>query len=428
MFLPKVSYLCSLRVGDRLIFIVKAISVDKNITMRIESLTIENFKVFKRATIKDIPKMAVFLGPNGSGKSTFFDLFGFLSDILQTNVNIAINRRGGFQEVISRDNALTEKIKFEIKFRNPQPDEEHSPLVTYILEIGYENGKAYIDKEILKYRRGQYGRPWHFLDFSYGKGFAITNEDEYGKKGIQEKREQQEVVSPDIMAIKGLGQFERFKVISSFRILLERWYVSNFKIEYGRNLSETGISEHLSVTGHNLAQVTKYMFDYHRNIFDKVLEKLPKRIPGINKVEAKETEDGMILLRFQDESFKNPFLSKFVSDGTIKMFAYLILLHDPEPHPLLCIEEPENFLHPDLLLQLCEEIREYSEKGGQVLVSTHSPDFVNGVQLNELFFLKKEKGFTNIRAAKDDQIVKELAVNNSLGWLWRNHYINGANL
>ncbi|HMQ62162.1 MAG TPA: AAA family ATPase [Flavilitoribacter sp.] len=396
--------------------------------MRIESLTIENFKVFKNTSIKDLPKMAVFLGPNGSGKSTFFDVFGFLSDILQTNVNIAINRRGGFQEVISRNTPTTEKIKFEIKFRNPQPDEEHTPLVTYSLELGYESGKAYIDKEVLKYRRGQYGRPWHFLDFSKGEGFAITNEEEYGKEGITEKRDYQKVASPDVMAIKGLGQFEKFKIITSFRVLLERWYVSNFKIEYGRNLSETGISEHLSVTGHNLAQVTKYMFDYHRDLFDKVLEKLPKRIPGINKVEAKETEDGMILLRFQDESFKNPFLSKFVSDGTIKMFAYLILLHDPVPHPLLCIEEPENFLHPDLLLQLCEEIREYSEKGGQVLVSTHSPDFVNGVHLEELFFLQKSEGFTLIKAAKDDPIVKELSSDNDLGWLWRNHYIKGANL
>ncbi len=396
--------------------------------MKIESITVENFKVFKRTTIKDLPQMAVFLGPNGSGKSTFFDVFGFLSDCLQTNVNIAINRRGGFHELISRDTALTEKIKFEIKFRNPLINEERPPLVTYLLEIGFESGKAFIHKEILKYRRGQHGKPWHFLDFSNGEGAAIVNEDEYDSKESKEIRENQKVASPDIMAIKGLGQFEKYKVISAFRTLLERWYVSNFKIEYGRNLSETGISEHLSITGHNLAQVTKYMYDYHRDTFNLILEKLPRRIPGITKVEAKETEDGMILLRFQDESFKNPFLSKFVSDGTIKMFAYLILLHDPSPHPLLCIEEPENFLHPDLLLQLCEEIREYSERGGQVLVSSHSPDFVNGVKIDELYFLVKKQGFTEIKAAKDDATVKQLATENQLGWLWRNHYINGANL
>lgn len=398
--------------------------------MRIESITIENFKVFKETTIKDLSKMAVLLGTNGSGKSSFFDVFGFLSDSLQNNVTIALNRRGGFQEVITRGcNFNKDLIKFEIKFRNEQIGSEHSPLITYSIAIGFKNGKAYIRREILKYRRGQRtGKPWHFLDFKDGLGYAISNEEEYGQEGVEEKRINQKVTSPDILAIKGLGQFEQFKAVSAFRSLLEKWYVSNFKIEYGRNIADTGISNHLSVNGDNLAQVTKYMYDYHRELFESILKKLPRRIPGINQVEAKETEDGRIILRFKDENFKDPFVARYVSDGTIKMFAYMILLHDPEPHPLLCIEEPENFLHPDLLLQLCEEIREYSERGGQVFVSSHSPDFVNGLKLNELFFLVKVDGYTIIKAAKNDDIIKELSKDNNLGWLWRNHYIQGANL
>lgn len=398
--------------------------------MRIESINIENFKVFKDTTIKDLSKMAVLLGTNGSGKSSFFDVFGFLSDSLQNNVTIALNRRGGFAEVISRGaNINKDLIKFEIKFRNEQIGNEHSPLITYSISIGSKNGKAFISREILKYRRGQRtGKPWHFLDFKSGEGYAIENEEEYGQEGVQEKRITQKVTSPDILAIKGLGQFEQFKAVSAFRSLLEKWYVSNFKIEYGRNISDTGISSHLSVNGDNLAQVTKYMYDYHREIFNDILKKLPRRIPGVNQVEAKETEDGRIILRFQDQNFKDPFVARYVSDGTIKMFAYMILLHDPEPHPLLCIEEPENFLHPDLLLQLCEEIREYSERGGQVFVSSHSPDFVNGLKLNELFFLEKIDGYTIIKAAKDNELVKELSKENNLGWLWRNNYIQGANL
>lgn len=398
--------------------------------MKIESISIENYKVFKKTVVKDLSKMTVLLGTNGSGKSTFFDVFGFLSDALQTNVTIALNKRGGFQEVITRGcDVAKDLIKFEIKFRNQISDTEKSPIVTYVLEIGFKNGKAIINREILKYRRGQRtGAPWHFLDFKNGEGYAITNEDEYGNEGVEAKRVSQKVTSPDILAIKGLGQFEQFKAISAFRALLEKWYVSNFKIEYGRNISDTGISNHLSVTGDNLAQVTKYMYDYHRELFDDILRKLPSRIPGVNQVEAKETEDGRIILRFQDKNFKDPFVARYVSDGTIKMFAYMVLLHDPEPHPLLCIEEPENFLHPDLLLQLCEEIREYSERGGQVFVSSHSPDFVNGLQIDELFFLVKDSGYSVIKAAKDDITVKELSKENQLGWLWRNSYIKGANL
>jgi predicted ATPase len=400
--------------------------------MRIESISIENYKVFKKATVKNLPKMLVLLGTNGSGKSTFFDVLGFLSDALQNNATVAINRRGGFHEVISRGcDIKKDKLKFEIKFRDLKTEEGYSPLVTYSIEIGFNSheGKAIIHREILSYRRGRYGRPWRFLDFTDGSGNAITNEDEYGKKNTQEQRMNQKVAEPDILAIKGLGQFEQFKAISSFRSLLEKWYVSNFKIEYGRNISDTGVATHLSVTGDNLAQVTKYLYDYKRDVFNDILSKLPQRIPGINKVEAKETEDGRILLRFQDEHFKDPFVARYVSDGTIKMFAYMVLLHDPDPHPLLCIEEPENFLHPDLLLQLCEEIRAYAERGGQVFVSTHSPDFVNGLNISELFFMVKESGYTIIKAAKDDETVSALFEGgDQLGWLWRNKYIKGANL
>jgi predicted ATPase len=238
--------------------------------MKIESITIENFKVFKKTTVKELPKMTVLLGTNGSGKSTFFDVFGFLSDSLQNNVTIALNKRGGFPEVISRGCDVNKDfIKFEIKFRNIATENTKTPIVTYSLEIGFKSGKAFINREVLKYRRGQQtGAPWHFLDFRMGEGTAITNEDEYGNAGVEAKRVSQKVTSPDILAIKGLGQFEQFKAISSFRSLLEKWYVSNFKVEYGRSISDTGLSSHLSVTGDNLAQVTKYMYDYHRESFE----------------------------------------------------------------------------------------------------------------------------------------------------------------
>lgn len=401
--------------------------------MKIESLKIRNFKVYKDATIRDLPTMCVFLGTNGSGKTSLFDVFGFLSDALQNNVTIAVNRRGGASELLSRGcNKEKDKIFFEIKFRNPKEFKGVSPLITYSIEIGFKKNKAIVLRELLKYRRGNkgWGKPWHFLDFKEGEGDAIINEEQYGNEGVVEKREYQKLSSPDILAIKGLGQFEQFRAISSFRTLLEKWYISNFTINEGRRIGDTGVSEHLSTSGDNLAQVTKYIAENNPAIFDKILSNLPKRIPGINKVEAKETEDGRIVLKFQDDNFKDPFIARYVSDGTMKMFAYMVLLYDSDPHPLLCIEEPENYLHPDLLIELAEEIRDYSIRGGQVFVSTHSPDFVNAVQLNELFFIEKENGgFSQIKSAKEDELVSKLFNDgNQLGWLWRNRFIKGANL
>lgn len=100
--------------------------------MKIESIKIKNFKVFTDTKINNLPKMCVFLGANGSGKTTFFEVFGFLSDALKNNVSIAINRRGGFKEVISRDSKGD--IEFEIKFRNTELEGKLSPLITYQLK------------------------------------------------------------------------------------------------------------------------------------------------------------------------------------------------------------------------------------------------------------------------------------------------------
>ena len=221
------------------------------------------------------------------------------------------------------------------------------------------------------------------------------------------------------MAVKGLGQFENFPAIASLRRLIEDWYVSDFHIESARNRQEANYSETLSTTGDNLAQVAKYLYDNHRDRFNSILEAMRERVPGVSNVEAKVTEDGYVVLRFQDDHFKNPFSSKFVSDGTIKMFTYLVLLSDPNPHALLCVEEPENQLYPELLPQLAEEFRRYSNIGGQVFISTHSPDFLNAIRLEELYCLVKSNGYTKIIRASDLPLVVSLYQEGDLlGALW----------
>ena len=383
--------------------------------MKIESLEIHNYKVFRNVTIKDLPNMAVFLGKNGVGKTTFFDVFGFLHDCLNSNVKAALAKRGGFKEVLSRDQSGD--ISFVIKFR-PSKDE---PLITYELSIGLdEQNKAVVKKEILRFRRGQKGAPWKVLEFYSGEGLAAEGKLNSYEDVNLTTRKRQKLDSPDILAIKGLGQFKEFEAISTFRKLIEDWYVADFRIDAVRERQEAGYSEQLSRNGDNLSAVTKYIYDNHPEVFRVIIEKMKERVPGIESVEAQETEDGYVVLRFQDGKFKNPFSAKFVSDGTIKMFTYLVLLHDPEQHALLCIEEPENQLYPELLEELAEEFRIYANTGGQVFVSTHSPDFLNSVRLEEIYILEKENGFTEIHKASDNPLAASLVKAGDLpGALWK---------
>ncbi|ACV63722.1 SMC domain protein [Desulfofarcimen acetoxidans DSM 771] len=390
--------------------------------MKIESLRIKNYKVFRDVSIRDLPNMAVFLGANGSGKSTLFDVFGFLHDALTDNIRSALVKRGGYKEVVSR--GAKGPIEFEIKFR-PNPGD---PIVTYILVIEpNKRGIPVVKREVLKYRRGQKGQPWHFLDFCEGIGVAIVNEDEYVKPNAEPKREEQHLDSPEILAIKGLGQFQKFPQIAAFRRLIEGWYISDFHIQAARASQDAGYSEHLSPTGENLPLVAQFIYEHYPESFQRILQKMSERVPGVTNVQATETADGRIVLRFQDGSFKDPFVARFVSDGTIKMFAYLLLLNDPQPHPLLCIEEPENQLHPELLFELSEEFRSYSDNGGQVFISTHSPDFVNGIDISELFWLTKKDGFSIVQRAADNELVRNLVNERDLlGSLWKQGFFDGA--
>lgn len=380
--------------------------------------------MFKDLVLDDLPNLAVFVGANGTGKTTLFDALGFISDSLHNNVRQAVQKRGGYKELISR--STDGNIAIEIKFKIAIAGKER--LVTYFLEISQEKGLPFINREILKYKRGSYGSPFHFLDFRKGSGYAITNEELFDKKDEELDREPQTLSAPDILAVKGLGQFQRFKAANAFRNFIESWHVSDFQIDKARPGQEAGYAEHLSPNGNNLALVAQYIYEYHPALFKQILDKMGNRVPGISKVEASNTEDGRIVLKFQDGSFKDPFIAKFVSDGTIKMFAYLLLLHDPNPHPLLCIEEPENQLYPSLMVPLLEEFREYAQKGGQVFVSTHSPELLNAAELEEVIWFVKEDGFTSASRTKDDELISALyKEGNQLGYLWKQSYFKNSN-
>jgi len=392
--------------------------------MKIEALRVKNFKTFKDIKLSNLPAISVFIGANGTGKTTLFDVFGFLRDSLQDNVKVALQKRGGFKEVVTRGE--TGPIEIEIKFREDVG--KTSPLVTYSLTISLENHQPVVEREILKYRRGQKGKPWHFLDFSKGKGDAITNEENYADKESKDEKVQQQVDSPDILALKGLGQFQRFKAANSFRRLIESWHVSDFHIGDARPSQEAGYAEHLSTRGENMPLVAKYLFENHPDIFQHILKIMAERVPGVSKVEATNTDDGRILLKFQDGSFKDPFIARYVSDGTIKMFAYLLVLHDPKPHPLLCVEEPENQLYPSLFGGLVEEFRNYADKGGQVMISTHSPDVLNYIELNEIFCLSKKQGITVINRASENELLVNLSKEGDLpGALWKQGLFSEVN-
>ena len=167
----------------------------------------------------------------------------------------------------------------------------------------------------------------------------------------------------------------------------------------------------------------------HPQRFKTILSRIADKIPGIDRIDTDRTTDGRLVLRFNDKGFQDPFYAQQVSDGTLKVFAYLLLLEDPKPPPFLCIEEPENGLYHKILETLANEFRKHASRSrnrSQVFVTTHQPYFVDALDPEEVWILEKgADGFSTIWRASDDPIVNNLVAEGlPLGGLWYSDYLD----
>ena len=376
---------------------------------RLEYLSVKNYRALRDLELKAIEPLTVLLGPNGSGKSTVFDVFAFLSECFSSGLRKAWDKRGRFRELRTR--GVTGPIEFELKYREKPGD----PLITYKLAINEEPKGPFVAEESLKWRRGQYGKPFTFLDFKRGQGQVVSGEmpDEKDDR-IDEKLESQEM-----LAANTLGQFAKHPRVSALRRFISGWYLSYLSADSARGVAEAGPQERMSSSGDNLANVVQYLKEQHPERLNEILRILSARIPRLERVDADLMADGRLLLQIKDAPFEKPVLAKFASDGTLKMLAYLLVLYDPDPPQLVGIEEPENQLHPRLLPELAEECRKAAART-QLMVTSHSPFFVDSLRPSEVWVLYRDTGgFTQARRAADMRGVREMIdAGGKLGHLW----------
>ena len=426
---------------------------------KIEGFRVRNFKALKDVTLgclwdqrenEPLTSMTAVIGKNGVGKSALFDAFGFLADALKSGVEEACDARGrgGFKKI--RSQGETGPIEFEVYYR----EQRNARPITYEIAIAADEvGRPYVLRERLRQRRkGQRrGRPFSFLWLNDGRGMVWKGEQEGRQideemeqldaselmdwiKREESKEESRETETIELedrrkLGIATLGALKQHPRISIFRQFVEGWYLSYFTPDAARGLPLAGPQKHLNIHGDNLGNVVQFMEREHPRSFRDILKRIANKIPGIDKIDTEGTNDGRLLLRFNDKGFQDPFYAQQMSDGTLKVFAYLLLLEDPIPHPFLCIEEPENGLYHKLLETLAQEFREHASglKGSsQVFVTTHQPYFVDALEPREVWILEKgADGFSTIRRASNDSLVNNMVEEGlPLGGLWYSDYLD----
>lgn len=426
---------------------------------KIEGFRIKNYRVLKDVTLgklwnmqknQSLTPMTAVIGKNGVGKSSLFDAFGFLADCLKLGVEEACDARGrgGFDRI--RSKGVEEPIEFQIYYKQ----DGNARPITYELAIDADKDRTpYTKLERLRQRRkGQkHGRPFSFLMLNEGKGVVWKGEGQGQQidedmagfdlfkliEEIEATSEKEESSETEIiefqdkrkLGIATLGALKQHPRIAAFRQFIEGWYLSYFTPDAARSLPLTGPQRHLNVHGDNLGNVVQFMERKHPKRFKNILNRIAEKIPGIISIDTRESLDKRLLLRFNEKGFADPFFSQQMSDGTLKVFAYLLLLEDPEPPPFICIEEPENGLYHKLLETLAAEFRTHVTGGKnapQLFITTHQPYFVDALSPDETWILEKgQDGFSTIRRASDDPTVKAMVQEGlPLGSLWYSDYLD----
>ncbi|WP_081938572.1 AAA family ATPase [Burkholderia pyrrocinia] len=405
----------------------------------IEGFRVRNYRALRDVTLgklsteqkgDPLTPFTVVIGKNGVGKSTLFDAFGFVADCLSTDVETACDakQRGGFERM--RSLGTDEPIRFEIYYREGKGERP----ITYELAINLdESGRPFVESEVLKQRRkGQkHGRPYPFLRLHHGIGKVWAGEEAVETTSGEEDRAQEDVELTDLrqLGIATLGTLKEHPRIKRFRDFLKGWYLSYFHPDAARSIPSAGAQRHLNIHGDNIGNVVQYMEREHKDRFKAILDRIATKIPGVQSISTTVTQDKRVLLQFNDGAFSDPFYAGQMSDGTLKIFAYLLLMEDPDPPPFICIEEPENGLYHRLLDSLAYELRSHAtgkKNAPQIFVTTHQPYFVDALSPKEVWILEKDHdGFSSIRRASDIELVSNL-VNEGLplGGLWYSDYLD----
>ena len=391
---------------------------------RVERVRIRNFRALRDVTLENLTPLSVLLGPNGSGKSTVFDVFAFLAECFTDGLRRAVGSRGdgSLRDLRSRDS--DGPISLELTYREGYVGSKRPFAITYHLEIAEENNRPVVAREWMRWKRQNYGAPYRFLDYVRGQGTVITGE----SPEKQDRRIERSLTGADILAVSTLGQLSENPRVKALRDFVTGWHLSHLSAKEMRQIPTAGPQEHLSRSGDNLVNVIDYLRENEPHILSEIFTRLRRRIPQIERVDSTSLPSGHLLLMVKDAPFKEAVQARYASDGTMKMLAYLVQLHDPAPPPLTGIEEPENFLHPKVLRELAEECDQAAVRT-QLLVTTHSPFFIDALVPKQVWAMaRSDTGYTVARCLADMPTLRPmLNAGATLGDLWMENYFEFGN-
>lgn len=366
----------------------------------IDKISIKNFKAIQSATIK-LSDISVFVGNNGSGKSSVIEALQTLQNVLLHGLSTGFNERWFGLEHIRNTSTptkgagkklFTNDIEIEITGKIPQGNYQYKVCFNTNL-----SGDLYlVTQETLLQGKTQIFKS-EVVDEKGSTEFFLKNEP------LPTGRIANNLVLSDKNLFGDISFIQDFKnYISSWQFLSlepERMY---FPIR--RDYSATSVR--MKSTGENLADFFSRMQD-NPIISDIILDKMRYVLPDLNNLSRAKLEiQKQIYLILTEKSNKKPLPSWLFSSGTLRILAILAILNSETPPPIIFIEEIENGLDPRTLNMLTDEIGRLIPEH-QFIVTTHSPYFLDLLELDHIITTERKEGQTKYyRPADNENLLK----------------------
>lgn len=396
--------------------------------MKITRLKVENFKSFDTLDV-ELGDFNVFIGANASGKSNFLSILAFLRDIARDGLEDAVSMQGGDISLL-RNVQLGHERETTIRadWGNGLDDPGHPPRsgwegalgqkkvrfsgFRYEIDLQHEPDDFYISRE---------NTTWAGYFEEQSKTSGKSSFDTISDDRKSPLKEDTTPSNGSLLDRKegprtSLLHFEpRGHLLLSTRVREELTDVRVYDFATTRT---TGVSSqkgrsHLEEDGSNVALVLRTLLrdDEKRRTFLNLARAL---LPFVDDLGVDRFAGESLLVKLQESYAEDTYLpASLLSDGTIKVVALLIALYF-EDRPIIAFEEPASNLHPKLISQLMQMMREASEKK-QIFITTHNPEVIRHVDLENLYLVSRDDdGFSQITKPNDSEIVRHF-LKNDLG-------------
>lgn len=337
--------------------------------MRIDRLHLRNFLSYRDATL-ELGDLTALVGPNASGKSNAVAALRLLREIPLYGLQTAISRRGGFDQLRHRSEGRPYDPGLRLEFRiSPAGD-----LSSYELQLGALKGKRYQ----VKLERGRIAAEDKHSSFSYFNGNLYLDDGT-----IMSTLPEGQSALPVSLSAGGSSIWELLGSIQTVEI-------NPSKV---RELQDPTAADNFEPDGSNTASFLEALTTVARS---ELIDQLSAIVPGIQRIEPRHIADKLTVVFYQEVSGRRrEFSAKQMSDGTLRIFGILLALLQPRRPSLVVIEEPETAIHLGALRTLVEILRAYSQDS-QILLTTHSADIVDGLELDDLRVVWSEGGESRI--------------------------------